>query len=168
MKLPVVPPPQDDAPWYADGLQFGCTQCGNCCTGPPGYVWLSDVEVERFSAHLKIDAVTFVKTYCRRIGNGLSLKERKSPAGEYDCIFLKEITPPGGGPSRRVCGVYDVRPLQCRTWPFWDGLLASREDWDAAKPRCPGLDRGRHYTQEQIEALRDAADWPTGKVPGSV
>ena len=36
-------------PWYADGLSFTCTQCGNCCTGGPGYVWISDMEIDRLA-----------------------------------------------------------------------------------------------------------------------
>ena len=32
-------------PWYADGLRFACTQCGNCCTGEPGFVWVNDAEI---------------------------------------------------------------------------------------------------------------------------
>ena len=32
------------AEWYADGLRFSCTQCGNCCTGPPGAVWFNEDE----------------------------------------------------------------------------------------------------------------------------
>ncbi len=32
--------------WYKDGLAFSCTECGSCCTGPPGYVWACDVEIE--------------------------------------------------------------------------------------------------------------------------
>ena len=30
--------------WYEDGLRFSCSQCGNCCTGPPGAVWFTDNE----------------------------------------------------------------------------------------------------------------------------
>ena len=46
MKLPV----SSDSLWYKDGLAFTCTQCGNCCTGGPGYVWLSDAEIDRFAS----------------------------------------------------------------------------------------------------------------------
>jgi Fe-S-cluster containining protein len=59
-----------------------------------------------------------------------------------------------------VCGIYPVRPLQCRTWPFWDGNLASAENWNAAAKRCPGMNRGRRFGKAEIEALRDATDWP--------
>ena len=162
MKLPVY------EPWYADGLKFQCTQCGNCCTGGPGYVWVSDVEIDRFAAALDSDRATFLKKYCRVIDGKISLKERRTPQGLYDCVFLKEIDIETDGKpgKKRVCSVYDVRPLQCRTWPFWDGLLSEPEAWKAAKKTCPGLDRGRVFDREQIEAYRDAEDWPE-KSPGS-
>jgi len=40
MKLNVVR--SEDRPWYADGLSFTCTCSGNCCTGGPGFVWMSE------------------------------------------------------------------------------------------------------------------------------
>lgn len=151
IKLPVADAAR---PWYADGLKFTCTQCGNCCTGEPGYVWISDVELQRLADHLKQPLAEVVRKYCRKISGKFSLKERKSLRGEYDCVFLEEID------GRRVCTVYPVRPLQCRTWPFWDGNLISQKSWQRAGRKCPGLNKGRHYTQAQIEALRDAEDWP--------
>jgi len=62
--------------------------------------------------------------------------------------------------GRRTCGIYEVRPLQCRTWPFWDGLLESKDAWNTAKAGCPGMDKGKRYTLEQVEKFRDAKDWP--------
>lgn len=160
LKLPVV------EPWYKDGLSFQCTQCGNCCTGGPGYVWVSDEELERLAKHLKLTPADTLRTYCRKIQGRLSLKERVTPQGLYDCVFLKTIEV--DGKARRVCGIYEVRPLQCRTWPFWDGLLASPKSWQAATRTCPGIDKGKHYPLEQIEALRTAPDWPDAQhTPGS-
>ena len=168
MKLPVVEPEKADEVWYRDGVSFQCTQCGTCCTGAPGYVWISEIEIDRFAAHLKIERDVFLKKYCRQIGNQISLKERRSLKGEYDCVFLNEIEIKDGGRTRRkrVCTVYDVRPLQCRTWPFWDGLLSSPDAWESATDRCPGINRGKHYPLEQIKRLRDAEDWPDNP-PGS-
>ena len=37
--------PRDGKPWYAEGLRFKCTECGQCCTGAPGYVWVNEEEV---------------------------------------------------------------------------------------------------------------------------
>ena len=36
----------EQEPWYRDGLNFTCTQCGNCCTGAPGVVWVDDAEIK--------------------------------------------------------------------------------------------------------------------------
>lgn len=162
--LPVV----QAEPWYAEGLSFTCTQCGNCCTGGPGYVWISQEEINRLAAHLEITVHEVLAHYCRRLSGGYSLKEVRTPANKYDCVFLR-TTKVGKGKSAKVvrtCQIYRVRPLQCRTWPFWDGLLSSRENWDRASESCPGMNKGKRYTREQIEALRDAKDWPDAP-PGS-
>ena len=160
MKLKVLPSAETDAPWYDDGLKFTCAQCGNCCTGAPGYVWISDEELGWLAAFLQLTVDETIERYCRRIGSRVSLKERRTPQGQYDCIFLQEVKLRGGH-VKKVCSVYDVRPLQCRTWPFWDGLLASKKAWDAAGKRCHGINHGsRKFTRKQIESLRDATDWP--------
>lgn len=159
MNLPVL------QPWYANGLKFSCSTCGNCCTGGPGYVWISKDEIQRLAVHLGTTPYEVVEKYCRKIDGQFSLVERRNSRGEYDCIFLKELpAEPGHGGqvrhTRRVCGIYDARPLQCRTWPFWDGNLASKEAWERAGQRCHGINRGTHYSQERIDQLRTAPDWP--------
>src|SRR6476620_4806016 len=83
-------------PWYADGLKFTCQQCGNCCTGAPGYVWISDVEITRLAAFLKIAEREVIRQYCRKVGQRYTLKEIRNSAGQYDCVFLKEE--PSGKP----------------------------------------------------------------------
>lgn len=166
MNLPVL------NPWYADGLQFTCTQCGNCCTGGPGYVWISKEEIVRLADHLKLTPEETVERYCRKIDGQFSLRERRNARGEYDCVFLTEeqVKQQQGGSevihTKRGCSIYPVRPLQCRTWPFWEGNLGSKESWDRAAVRCHGMNRGKRWSREQMEALRDARDWPT-EAPGS-
>ena len=119
--------------WYADGLRFTCTQCGNCCTGPPGYVWISKEEIVRLAEFLKITCEQTVEKYCRKVDGRFSLKESRSPEGLYDCIFLKAAEKGPGDDStiaseRKRCSVYPVRPLQCRTWPFWPENLELAAD----------------------------------------
>jgi Fe-S-cluster containining protein len=161
MKLDVIPPKE---PWYADGLSFTCTCCGNCCTGGPGFVWMDDQEIDRLAEHLGLSRDETFKKYCRKLGHKVSLKEKRTPQGNYDCIFLTELPAEKSKGKvtlpRRVCGIYAVRPLQCRTWPFWDGNLASKEQWNDAAKRCPGMNTGKHYAKQRIEALRDATEWP--------
>ena len=159
-------------PWFNDGLSFQCTQCGNCCTGGPGYVWMSDDEVDRLAAHFSISREETLRKYCRTIRGRLSLKEHRDERGEYPCIFLTQENSRDASGKRvvkRGCSIYPVRPLQCRTWPFWDGNLEDRDAWDATTQKCPGVNRGKAYTPEQIIALRDAEDWPeVPQTPSSI
>ena len=39
--------------WYDEGLRFQCSQCGDCCTGAPGYVWVNQEEIEQLAAQLQ-------------------------------------------------------------------------------------------------------------------
>jgi hypothetical protein len=169
MKLNILESPAE--PWFAGGLQFTCSQCGNCCTGPPGFVWISREEIRRVAKFLGISPQEVVEKYCRKVGRRFSLKERRHPRhGGYDCIFIKEIPAEGqksdkpraeqASHTRRICSIYSVRPLQCRTWPFWTGNLSSRAAWESASKGCPGMNHGKLFEQAQIEKLRDAEDWP--------
>ena len=153
-----LPPPDPDAieqEWYADGLCFQCTGCGNCCTGPPGNVWFTEDEGRAIAASLGLEEKKFLRRFARRVGRRWSLTERKTEHG-YDCIFLDRETAPG---STR-CRIYDVRPTQCRTWPFWRENLDSPDTWASAKADtpCPGMDTGPLVPVEKIRIQRDAVD----------
>ena len=148
----MTPSPPAGQEWYAEGLRFECTQCGNCCTGPPGTVWFDDEEAGRMAASLGLDVETFLARYARRVGRRWSLKEHRTPHG-YDCIFLDRQSVEG----RAVCAIYQTRPGQCRTWPFWPENLTSRRAWTGAKRRtpCPGMDSGPLIPVERIRIMRD-------------
>ena len=139
--------------WYADGLRFQCTQCGNCCTGPEGAVWFTEEEGRRMADRVGLDESTFLRRHARRLAPGWSLKERKTAYG-FDCVFLDRDTIPG----KAVCGLYDARPTQCRTWPFWKEVIESPESWDAARRTtpCPGMGKGALVPIESIRIQRDA------------
>jgi hypothetical protein len=128
-------------PWYEDGLRFTCSQCGDCCTGGPGYVWVDDEEIETIARHLGIDRETFEAKYVRNIGRGKSLGELDD--SNWDCVFLDGQT--------RKCSVYEVRPRQCRTWPFWESNVESPETWERTCQVCPGSGRGEFVPLEVIQ-----------------
>lgn len=129
--------------WYEEGLRFSCTQCGNCCTGAPGYVWVNQSEIAALAATVgEADVVEFEKKYVRRIGVRKSLVE--FPNG--DCVFFD-------GKSRR-CTVYEARPRQCRTWPFWTSNLKNEQTWRETCQVCPGSGRGKLYDLASIEEMR--------------
>jgi Fe-S-cluster containining protein len=145
-------PSADAAPWYADGLRFECTQCGNCCSGPPGAVWVDDDDVRTLAARFRLSEAQFIERYTRRFGLRRSLNEVRGEHG-HDCVFLDRTSRPG----KAVCSIYEARPLQCRTWPFWRENIESREAWNEVKRRtpCPGMDRGRAYTCVEITIERE-------------
>lgn len=132
------------------GLRFGCTCCGNCCSGPPGYVLFDGEEAEAIAGHLGLTLERFAQRYVKLTALGPSLRERRTRFG-HDCIFLDRQSVPG----KAVCGIYPVRPRQCRTWPFWPQNLRSSDHWAQAGAGCPGIDRGKLHAPQQIRILRD-------------
>ncbi len=139
----------DDGCWYREGLRFECTQCGNCCSGAPGYVWLTREEMAAIAAHLGMDVKLFARRYVRRVGFKHSLIEKP----DYDCVFLRRVD------GRALCEIYPVRPLQCRTWPFWNVNLKTPESWACAAENCPGMNCGGVQPVERIERIRTAKEW---------
>ncbi len=139
-------------PWYGDGLRFQCTQCGNCCSGAPGYVWVTPAETQPIAEFLGLTVAEFLDRHTRRTGSGRrSLLEKR----DGDCEFLVR----SGG--RTLCSIHPVRPVQCRTWPFWKSNLRSPETWAATGQHCPGIDKGPLHNAESIEAaLRENGSRP--------
>lgn len=129
-----------DEPWYKDGLRFKCTGCGDCCTGGPGYVWVTNEEIAAIAAEVGLDVDTFEDRYVTTVGVRKSLAELP---GNYDCVFFDNQT--------RKCRVYSVRPRQCRTWPFWDSNIRTPEAWAETCRVCPGSGTGKLYQLEEIQ-----------------
>lgn len=131
-----------DQPWYADGLRFKCTGCGDCCTGGPGYVWVNQAEIDALALRLGMPVDAFERKYVREVGVRRTLKELKN----FDCVFLDGET--------RKCTVYEDRPRQCRTWPFWNSNVKSPAAWEQTCAVCPGSGHGKLYSIEHIEEQR--------------
>lgn len=126
----------DHQPWYKEGLRFECQRCGRCCRGEPGVVWVSKKEIERTALFLGITQNAFAKNYLRTINGRFSLIEY----GNGDCIMYDD-----------GCKIYEVRPCQCRTFPFWKPNLENRLEWEKVKKTCPGVDKGKLHTIKEIE-----------------
>ena len=132
-----------DEPWYADGLKFKCSQCGDCCTGAPGFVWVNREEIAALAALVgEPDVEKFEAEYVKQVGVRKSLREFSNG----DCVFFDGQT--------RKCTVYAARPRQCRTWPFWDSNVSSPEAWARTCEICPGSGKGKLYQLEDIEKQR--------------
>lgn len=134
------PATESKQPWYHEGLRFECTGCGQCCTGAPGYVWVSAEEIERLAAVVGLGVAQFEEKYVRSVGKRKSLIE--FPNG--DCVFYDNRT--------KRCKVYGARPAQCRTWPFWESNVRTPRAWQETCQACPGCGQGPLIPVEKIEA----------------
>ncbi len=128
----------DDTPWFKDGLQFTCSGCGDCCTGAPGYVWVNREEIADLAQEVKLSVEEFETRYVRKVGIRKSLIEY----GNGDCVFFDANT--------RKCTVYHARPMQCRTWPFWQSNVKTPKDWQHTCEVCPGSGQGKLHSVEHI------------------
>ena len=127
--------------WFGEGLRFSCQRCGTCCTGEPGYVFVEDREVEAIASFLGRGAFSFRARYTRPAEGRVSLIEEK----DGGCVFH----------SAEGCRIYPVRPRQCRTFPFWLDIVRRRASWAEAARECPGMDRGKLHSADEIERLVD-------------
>ena len=105
-----------------------CESCeGRCCTGESGYIYVSQDEILALATLLKLETDDFIEQYLYKKGYKYSLKEVVHE-GSYDCIFYNRAS--------NGCGVYEARPTQCRTFPFWDYF---KQRVDELKDECPGI-----------------------------
>lgn len=125
-----------------DGLRFECTACGQCCRrrGPYAYVYVNDVEVGRLAEHLGVSAGRFRSLYTFIDEDGWTQLKMHGDA----CVFLDR---------QGRCSVYEARPTQCSTFPFWREFVGKRGWKGGVDKHCEGIGRGRVWSREQAEAL---------------
>lgn len=122
-------------PWYKKGLRFECQRCGKCCRGEPGVVWVNEKEIIDISRFLGMTREMFAKKYLRIIHGRISLLEY----GNGDCVMYNN-----------GCVIYEVRPCQCRTFPFWTPNLKEENEWKKLKGQCSGIDKGQMHNLKTI------------------
>jgi Fe-S-cluster containining protein len=117
---------------WGDGLRFECARCSHCCRHEPGYVFLSAFDLRRLIAKSGMAFRDYIDTYVKTvdIGVGVSISLREKP--NNDCILWEADG----------CAAYEARPIQCSTYPFWHGIMESKEDWEREACDCPGIGKG--------------------------
>jgi Fe-S-cluster containining protein len=150
-----------------NGIEFSCQMCGSCCQGfNEGEVYLYQDDIVRLTTSRNITKKTelrkFAKTYLKVIDDSFFWKEPGAARGktyrykslgfkftgdDEHCQFLKDNS----------CSVHEVRPFQCRCFPFWHMLVSNRKNFINYSKKCPGLKslEGQHYSKEEI------LDWAT-------
>jgi uncharacterized protein len=124
--------------WWNDGVRFQCQGSGRCCVsrGEYGYVYLTLEDRRIMAKWLKITTSAFTRQYCEKQGGIWKLRDFNE-----HCRFLKG----------KACGIYEARPTQCRTWPFWPENMSAKAWAKEVKAFCPGVGKGRLWKKEEIQ-----------------
>lgn len=126
--------------FFGAGIYFACRQCGECCVGDPGTIYVSEEEVNGLAQHFQISTAEYIRRYLYPFKDSYSIREDD----QGRCLFFDD-----------GCTVYALRPRQCRTFPFWFENLRSESRWRKISRQCPGIGSGRLYSREEILTIVD-------------
>ncbi len=106
-----------------------CGTCeGNCCIGESGYIWITQDEIEKLSLFLDKNIDEVIANDLKKVAYKYSINEIKLDENNFACKFFDL--------SKKQCSIYEVRPNQCRTFPFWDYF---KERINEVKEECPAI-----------------------------
>ncbi|ARR03753.1 putative Fe-S cluster-containing protein [Campylobacter vicugnae] len=89
-----------------------CDECGGkCCTGESGYIWIDESEIKILGEYLGYKPELIKEIFLEKFDNRYSIKEKPYQKG-WACIFFDE--------KNKNCSIYEYRPKQCRSFPFWE------------------------------------------------
>ena len=126
---------------YGKGIKFKCIPgCARCCRGE-GYVYVSNKEASEIANYLNITLEEFLGKYTKFNDKGKRILIDKHD--KVQCIFLRDDY---------KCAIYEVRPIQCKTYPFWTSIFKDKGSLNYEKLHCPGFGTGKFYSKEEIEA----------------
>lgn len=122
-------------------LEFGCTGCGACCTRP-GAVFFTPLDIDRLAQWYEVSP--------EQIREGL-LDETED--GEFLVIVEEDTLCPFYEVETDGCIIHPVKPIQCRTYPFWPELVHEKSAWEQEAQHCPGIHQGRSWQPEEVRRL---------------
>ena len=122
-------------PWWMKGVPFSCqADCGKCCDEPGGIVYLRPEDAKILSKHHQLEMDEWLERDCRQTIDGRFVL-KSDPITDI-CIYLS---------ADKKCTVYESRPVQCKSYPFWPENLRSERSWKRTIEECPGL-----YSEDAI------------------
>ena len=105
-----------------------CETCeGRCCTGESGYIYVTKNEIQNIAKLLNLSVNDFGVKYLFKKGYKYTIKEVEFE-GSYECVFYDRVS--------NACKIYEARPSQCITFPFWEYY---KTRVDELKLECPGI-----------------------------
>jgi Fe-S-cluster containining protein len=137
--------------WWSEGVHFQCQGSGKCCTsrGEYGFVFLSLEDRRKLAKKLGLTTAAFTRKHCEKYNGAYHLiEDGENP----DCMFLEG----------NRCGVYEARPTQCRTWPFWPEVMNAKTWKKEVLSYCPGVGKGPKISvdviQKNLQQQQEAED----------
>lgn len=106
-----------------------CSTCaGNCCIGESGFIWITIDEIEKLAIHLNVSVKEVFDNYLIKYDYKFSIKERQIGENNFACVFFDL--------EKKQCSIYEARPNQCRTFPFWEHF---KNNVNEVKQECPAI-----------------------------
>ena len=129
----------------SEEVRFECTRCGRCCIELRPVIVLRDIELWLSKGRWDLVAL-LEKRVSYSLGRMLGVMYCYTFAGDGPCPFYED----------GKCLIYDIRPLVCRLFPFaYSSRGAAFHPW--ALENCPGVGRGRPFTESEVKAVRALA-----------
>lgn len=140
-------------------MNFECQQScgGKCCTidwqsDMPGAVFVfltkeDTARLEKFlgaTRHAFSNVGYFDSTRFTREPS----KQRYVKSAQHSCTFFKE----------GKCSVYEARPTQCRTYPYWPENIVDGQLSEEAALACPGVGKGSARHAAHLLVTQHSAD----------
>lgn len=122
-------------------VRFECTGCGNCCRGK-GQVYFTPDELKAAEDLMGLRGekrTEFREKFIHKKHKGLLVHNTNGR-----CMLL--------GDDNR-CSIYEARPLQCSTYPFWPAFFEDADEFAFLKDECEGIGRrgGKVYSELSIK-----------------
>jgi Fe-S-cluster containining protein len=131
-------------------VRFVCQpDCSACCRIGEGKVFITENEARHIAAFLNISEAQLLDSFTRIQDDRFCLTD----GAHQRCIFLKGS----------LCSVYDVRPGQCRTYPFWPENMKNESRWRIIKQECPGIGKGKRFSSNDIKRIMNGGSLDSEK-----
>lgn len=137
-------------------MKFECQEScgGKCCSagwdGKAAFIFLTKNDMRSISK--------FVKQPVDEFASKGEFKFTRFTKKKTQQWFLKDSETTCRFFNKGKCGIYEVRPIQCRTFPFWPENMNARK-WKELATFCPGIGKGKAQSldvlHEQIEADKE-------------
>ena len=115
--------------------EFRCHNCGECCGPVP------------FSQSELLSIMDVLRKMPREATEGLAAQQR----GELTCMFRDM--------KAQCCAVYSARPLLCRMFGLYEGLVCPRNLLVQRKPRSIGDPLAEVYAKSCCGVLGVSIGW---------